>query len=175
MKIGKIIRRFLVPAPLITLIYLIKFGCKISPKAEVELSPLLKIGRGTQISSFTKIKASDGVLNIGKDVSIGTSCSLSADSGGVFIGAYTMIGSNTTIIGNSYKYNKLDVPVCLQEKTSKGIHIDENVWIGAGCVIIDGAHIGKNVIVAPNSVVSSKVPDNTIVQGNPAKVVFTRR
>ncbi|MDH5377569.1 MAG: acyltransferase [Gammaproteobacteria bacterium] len=175
MKLGKIVRRFLVPAPLTTFIYMVKYGCKISPKAEVELSSLLKIGKGTQVSSFTKMKASDGPLEIGKEASIGTCCFLSADKGGIYIGDYSMIGSNTTIIGNNYKYDKLDIPICQQEKTSKGIRIEENVWIGAGCVIIDGAHIGKNVIVTPNSVVSGKVPENTIVQGNPAKPIFTRR
>lgn len=175
MKIGKVIRRFLIPAPLITLIYLIKFGCKVSPKAEVELSPLLKIGRGTQISSFTKIKASDGELIIGNNVSIGTSCFISSDAAGVSIGDYSMIGPNVSIIGNNYKYDQLDVPICLQEKTSKGIKIGNNVWIGAGTTLLDGATIGNGVIITPNSVVSAKIPDNAIAQGNPAKIIFERR
>jgi len=175
MNIGKIARRFLIPAPLTTVLYLLKFGCKVSPKSEVELSPLIKIGKGTQVSSFTKIKASDGKLMIGRDVSIGTSCFISADKGGVTIGDHSMIGSNTTIVGNNYRYDVLETPVCQQEKTSKGIIISSNVWVGAGCVILDGAQIGMNVIITPNSVVSGKIAANTIVQGNPAKVIFTRR
>jgi len=175
MKIGKIIRRFLVPAPLTTLLYLFKYGCKVSPKSEVEFSPLITIGKGTQISSFTKIKASDGMLSIGDEVSIGTSCFLSADKGGLSIGNFSMIGSNATIVGNNYKYGRLEIPICQQEKVSKGIVIEENVWIGAGCVILDGAQIGKNVIITPNSVVSGKIASNTIAQGNPAKIIFTRR
>ncbi len=42
-------------------------------------------------------------------------------------------------------------------------------------MVLDGAQVGDGVIVAPNSVVSGRIPDNAIVQGNPAKVVFTRR
>ncbi|MCF6325020.1 MAG: acyltransferase [Gammaproteobacteria bacterium] len=175
MNPGKIIRRFLIPAPLTTLLYLLKSGCKVSPKSEVELSPLISIGKGTQISSFTKIKASDGELTIGYDVSIGTSCFISADKGGVSIGDHCMIGSNTTIVGNNYRYDSLDTPICQQEKTSKGISLGSNVWVGAGCVILDGAQVGENVIITPNSVVSGKIAPNTIVQGNPAKVIFTRR
>jgi len=175
MKIGKIIRRFLIPSPIITIIYLVKYGCKISPKAEVELSKLLKIGKGSQISSFVKIKASDGLLSIGKNVDIGTCCFISADKGGVTIGDNCLISPNVTIVGNNYKYDQLDVPVCQQDKTSIGINIDDNVWLGAGVSILDGANIGSGTIVAPNSVVSGKVPENSIIQGNPAKVIFTRR
>lgn len=147
----------------------------VSPKAEVELSPLLTIGKKTQISSFCKIKASDGPLTIGLNVSIGTSCFLASQKMGVEIGDYCLIGPNVTIIGNNYKYDRLDIPICMQEKISKGIKVGNNVWVGAGTAILDGANIGNNVIITPNSVVSSRVPDNTIVLGNPAKVIFTRR
>ena len=53
--------------------------------------------------------------------------------------------------------------------------IGENVWIGAGSVILDGAQIESGVSVAPGSVISSKVKKDAIVQGNPAKVIFQRR
>jgi len=175
MKLKKIIRRFLIPRFLITAIYFIKFRCMVSPKAEVELSPLLTIGRKTQIGSFSKIKATDGPLTIGSNVSIGTCCFISADKMGVEIGDYSLIGSNVAIIGNDYKYDKLDVPICEQEKTSKGIKIGYNVWIGTNTTILDGSTIGRNVIITPNSVVSRKIPENSIIQGNPAKVIFTRR
>ncbi len=175
MKLRKLIQRFLFPKVLITVIYFIKFRCKISPRAEVELSRLLNVGRKTQISSFCKIKASDGNLTIGSNVSIGTCCFISAGKMGVVIGDYCLISPNVAVIGNNYKYDKLDVPICMQEKTSKGVKIGKNVWIGANSTILDGAAIGDNVIVAPNSVVSGRVSDNSIIQGNPAKVVFVRR
>lgn len=174
MKSIHALRRFLVPSLVVTVIYLLKHKCKISPKAEVELNSLLKMGRGTVVSSFSKIKA-NGPMNIGENVSIGTNCFISSDAGGVNIGEYSMIGSNACIIGNNYQYNELDVPICLQEKTSKGIEIGDNVWIGSGCVILDGATIGNGAIITPNSVISGKIPENAIAQGNPAKVIFTRR
>jgi acetyltransferase-like isoleucine patch superfamily enzyme len=174
MRLLNTLRRFLIPAPVVTAIYLFKHKCKVSPKAEVELNALLKMGRGTVVSSFTKIKA-NGPMNIGENVSIGTNCFISSDAGGVNIGEYSMIGSNACIIGNNYQYDELDVPICLQEKTSKGINIGDNVWIGSGCSILDGASIGKGAIITPNSVISGKIPENAIAQGNPAKVIFTRR
>jgi acetyltransferase-like isoleucine patch superfamily enzyme len=175
MELGKVVRRFLVPSVVVTAIYAFKYGCLISPRAEVELSPLLKVGKGTQVGSFTKIKASDGPMDIGHSSSIGNNCFITADFGGVSIGEYAMIASNVSIIGANYRYDDLEKPICQQEKTSKGIQIGRNVWIGAGTVVLDGSVIGDGVIVAPNSVVTGKLPDNVIAQGDPATVVFERR
>lgn len=175
MNIVKIITRFFVPAPIVTAYYLVKYGCKVSPKAEVDLSPLIEIGKNTRISSFSKVKASEGKLIIGKETSVGTNCFIAADAGGITIGDYCFVAPNVAIIGNNYKYNRLDIPVCLQEKTSKGISIGNDVWLAAGVVVLDGATIGNSVIVSPNSVVSGKIPDNVVVQGNPAKIIFKRR
>ena len=91
------------------------------------------------------------------------------------IGNDCMISPNVTIIGNNYRYDRLDVPIRMQECTSKGIRIGSNVWIGAGVSILDGAIIEDGVIVTPNSVVAGKILANSIFQGNPGKVVFVRR
>jgi len=175
MNARKLIRRFLVPSFVVTAIYFVRFRCKVSPRAEVELSPKLHIGEATQISSFTKIKATDGELEIGKHVSIGTCCFISADAGGVKIGDYSMISPNVCIIGNDYRYDRLDIPIALQDKTSKGIRIGEDVWIGAGCIIMDGADIADHCIVSPNSVVTGKLDTGTVAQGQPARSIFVRR
>lgn len=175
MNLRKVIQRFLVPSLVVTLIYLWKYGCKISPRAEVELSKNLRIGAGTEIGSFTKIKATDGNLKIGRNVSIGTGCFISADSGGVEIGDFSMISPNVCIVGNSYRYDRLNIPIVKQDKTSKGIVIGADVWIGVGCVILDGVTIGDHCIIAPNSVVVQSLPPNTIALGTPAKMIFERR
>lgn len=175
MKLGVLLRRFLVPSPVVTIVYLIRFRCKVSLRAEVDLCREIRLGRGTEIGSFAKLKATVGELRVGSHVSIGSGCFIAADRGGVEIGDHCMIGPNSCIVGNNYRYDRLDVPTCLQEKTSKGIRIGDNVWIGAGAVVMDGARIESGAIVAPNSVVAGKVPKDAIVQGNPARVVFTRR
>lgn len=51
------------------------------------------------------------------------------------------------------------------------IHIGHNVWIGGSSVILPGVTIGDSSIVAAGSVVTKDVPPNTIVAGNPAKVL----
>ena len=175
MRLKKIIQRFLVPSSIVTLVYLWKFKCKVSPRAEVELSNNLRIGVGTEIGSFAKIKATEGELSIGSNVSIGTCCFISADVGGVIIGDDCMIGPNVSIVGNDYRYDRIDIPVSQQEKTSKGIIIGQDVWIGAGVIVTDGVHIGDHCIIAPNSVVSRSIEAMQIAQGSPATTIFERR
>jgi acetyltransferase-like isoleucine patch superfamily enzyme len=176
MRLGTVARRFLVPGFVVTIQAWLKFRCQVSPRAEVEITPRLRIGPRAVVGSFTKIKATDGPLTIGAHVEISNGCVITSHTAGTAIGDDTLIGPNVSIIGNNYRYDRLDVPIRLQEKISpKGIRIGANVWIGSGCVILDGADIGSGSIVTPNSVVSARLPENSIAQGNPAKVIFTRR
>ncbi|MEM7021882.1 MAG: acyltransferase [Pseudomonadota bacterium] len=154
--------------------YYLKYRCMVSMRAEVEFSRWISIGRGSRISSYCRIKAA-GPLTIGRDVSITNFSCIAAGSSGIEIGDDCLISPNVTILGSNYQYGRLDKPIRGQGITSKGIRIGNNVWIGAGVIVLDGSVIEDGTIVAPHSVVSSHLPTNTICQGNPAKVIFTRR
>lgn len=169
------IRRLLTPGWWVTLSCLRRYGARVSPRAEVELTEHLRLGPRVVIGSYTKLKCSDGPLELGEGVQIGTHCFISSHPGGVSIGNFSMLGPFVSVIGNNYQYDCVDVPISLQPKTSKGIVIGKGVWIAAGAVVLDGARIEDGAIVTPNSVVSGRVKANTIVQGNPASVIFTRR
>jgi acetyltransferase-like isoleucine patch superfamily enzyme len=175
MNAGSFVRRFLVPRWGVSLYYFLKYRCRVSTRAEVELSPLLRIGLRTEISSFTKIKASYGPLHIGRNCFIGAGCFISSHQGGVVIGDDCLISPNVTIISNNYVYQRLNVPIWQQGSTSKGVRIGDNVWIGSGACILDGSFIGSGAIISANSVVCGSIPENAIVQGNPAKLIFLRR
>ena len=175
MKLSEIVRRFFTPSPAVTLLAYLRHKAFVSMRAEVELSNLLKLGRKVRISSFTKVKASHGALEIGDRTSVATGCFITAGEMGTIIGTDCLIGPNCTIISGTFRYGRLDIPFEEQGHDSKGTRIGDNVLIGAGTAVIDGATIGSGVIVGANSVVSGRIPDNAIVQGNPAKVVFVRR
>ena len=49
------------------------------------------------------------------------------------------------------------------------INIGDNVWIGLNAIILKGSSIGNNCVIAAGSVVKGCFPDNSIIQGNPAK------
>ncbi|PLT29515.1 sugar O-acetyltransferase [Peribacillus deserti] len=53
----------------------------------------------------------------------------------------------------------------------KSVHIGDNVWIGGGAIINPGITIGNNAVIASGAVVTKDVQENTVVGGNPARVI----
>lgn len=170
----KLVRRFAVPSLYARAQYFRRYRALVSPRAEVDYSSEVDWGPGCIIASFTKVKIA-GHFRMGRRVHIGTNCFIGISTGGVTIGDNVMISPNCTLVGGNYVYDRPDVPLHEQGTTSKGITIGDNSWIGANSCILDGSVIGANVIVVAGSVVSGEVPDRSIVQGNPAKVIFKRR
>lgn len=175
MKAVTVIRRFLVPGWYVTVVSYLRYRAQVSPRAEVELSANLELGRGTVISSFSKVKSTNGRLRTGVGVRIATGCFIDPHAGGLTVGNRALIGPNCTIVAVNYQHSRLGVPLDDQGTTSQGIVIGDNVFIGSNCVVLDGAVIGDDAIVSPGSVVSGKVPAGAIVSGNPATRIFQRR
>jgi maltose O-acetyltransferase len=85
------------------------------------------------------------------------------------------IGDNCMCAPNVQIYTATH-PVIAEERISgleyaKPITIGHNVWLGGGCIICPGVTIGDNSTVAAGAVVVKNVPPNTVVGGNPAKVI----
>ena len=175
MKVTTLVQRFLLPSVVVTAYCLWRFGAQISTKAEVDIGRFLSIGRGTQISSFSKLKCDRGPLAIGARVSIAPGCFLSAHAAGIVIGDDSMIGPHSVIVAGRYRYERLDVPMHGQGEVSKGIRIGNDVWLGGNVSVMDGAEIGDHTLVMAGSVVSGRLPAGVIAAGMPAKVVFQRR
>ena len=95
--------------------------------------------------------------------------------GKVIIGKYVMIAPNCMLAGANHSFGDRNTPMMFQGSFSKGgIVIEDNVWIGANCVILDGVTIGAGSIIAAGSVVARSVASYTILGGNTAKVVRIR-
>jgi len=170
----KLVRRMLTPMIVVRLYYFWKHGAIVSGKAEVDLAPSTVWGKGCVISAFTKMKIS-GPFVMGQRVQIATGCFIGAGPAGLTLGDDVLISPHCTILTGTYVFDRLDVPLQDQGTISKGVRIGHRVWIGSNSVVLAGAEIGDNVIVSAGSVVSGTVPPNSIVLGNPAKVIFTRR
>ncbi len=173
-KLNKVIRRVLTPMIVVRLYYFWKHRAVVSGKAEVDLASSTSWGKGCIISAFTKVKIS-GPFVMGRRVQISTGCFIGAGPGGLTLGDDVLVGPNCAIMTGSYLFDRLDVPLQEQGSTSKSVRIGHRVWVGSNSVILGGSELGDNVIVSAGSVVNGAVPANSIVLGNPAKVIFTRR
>ena len=113
--------------------------------------------------------STDGGRNIrlGRHVFINQHCTI-YDLAPVTIGDGVLIGPNVSLITTSH-------PVApsrrLAELVAEPIDIGANVWIATGATVIGGVAIGEHSVVAAGSVVTRDVPANTLVGGNPARVI----
>lgn len=88
---------------------------------------------------------------------------------GIIFDSSVLIGPDVKIISANHNSENYD----LWDK-DKPIIIKKNVWIGANCVILPGVTLGKNCIVGAGSIVTKSFEDNTIIGGNPAKIIKKR-
>lgn len=106
-------------------------------------------------------------IRIGHKVFINQNCTM-YDLGGIEIGDEVMIGPNVSIMTASH-------PLSPAQRRNgiiaKSVVIKNNVWIACGVIIIGGVTIGENSVIAAGAVVTADVPANTMVGGNPARII----
>lgn len=107
-------------------------------------------------------------VHIGKNVFLNFGTCL-VDDGPIYIGDDCMIGPGCHIVTAIHPVS----PRLRKKKLqyNKPVTLGNNVWLGAGVIILPGVTIGDNSIVGAGSVVTHDVPTDTIVVGNPAKVL----
>lgn len=103
-------------------------------------------------------------VKVGNNVMIMPDC-LMMSRGGITIEDGAMIAANFQLISNNHDLHDHQLLVC------KPVHIGRNAWIGAGATILPGVTVGENAVVAAGAVVTKDVEANTIVGGNPAKLI----
>ena len=105
-------------------------------------------------------------ISFGDRVYLNVNCTL-LDGGHISIGNDVLVGPNVQILTAHHPLSAIER---LDKKTLvNDVVIDNNVWIGAGAILLPGVRIGANAIVAAGSVVTKDVEASTIVAGNPAK------
>ncbi|MEG0014208.1 MAG: sugar O-acetyltransferase [Cellulosilyticaceae bacterium] len=91
------------------------------------------------------------------------------DDTDIFIGDSVMIGPNVTIATAGHPIDPE-----LRRKVAQyniPVHIGNNVWIGAGAVILPGVNIGDNTVIGAGSIVTKDIPANVVAVGNPCRVL----
>jgi acetyltransferase-like isoleucine patch superfamily enzyme len=114
-------------------------------------------------------------LRIGNNTGFGHECAFSIGKE-IRIGSYCRFASNIAIFDSSGHPSdpvarKLGAPP--NHEDVRPVIIGDNVWVGTGVIIYPGVNIGDNSIVSAGSVVMGNVPANTVVAGNPARMIRT--
>ena len=130
----------------------------------------IKIGKNVKIHEYSYIDDYGGKIYIDDNSGIGQLCIIGGQ-GGVHIGKNCMIAGHTYIIPANHRFNEKNKPFKNQGESKKGIRISDNVWVGAGCIILDGVSIGRNTVIGAGSVVTRSIPSNVIAVGIPARVI----
>ena len=106
-------------------------------------------------------------IRVGHNVFVNQNCTF-YDLGGLDIADQVMIGPNVSIITTG---QPLEPAQRRAATIGKPIVIGKSVWIAAGATIIGGVTVGEHSVVAAGSVVTKDVPANSLVAGNPARVI----
>jgi acetyltransferase-like isoleucine patch superfamily enzyme len=112
----------------------------------------------------------DPVLVLGDGVVIGRESHVIADAR-ITIGNDTFCGPGVYITSTNHSYDDPHEPVGRQWPRSAPVEIGPGCWLGTGSVILPGARLGRNVVVAAGAVVRGEVPDHAVVAGAPARIV----
>lgn len=131
---------------------------------------LASMGRGTQIFPLVVIHSPENVA-IGSRVSIAEFVHIWG-GGGVRVGNDVMIASHSVITSQSHDVN---AKIYNRTNVMKPVVIEDNVWIGAGAIILPGVRIGSGAVIGAGSVVTKDVAPRTIVVGMPARALRTLR
>jgi lipopolysaccharide O-acetyltransferase len=121
-----------------------------------ENNSYLNIGNNVQLNDYNHIACMKSII-IGDDVLIGSRVSIIDHDHGIYKGNKNQSLPNSKAIDREY--------FC------SDVSIGNNVWVGDGVIILPGTKIGDNCIVGAGSVLKNNYPRNTMIVGNPARIV----
>ena len=147
------------------------------------ITPDVKLGKGVKLSKFINLYGCDigddtkigAFVEIQKNATVGKCCKISSHTficEGVTVEDDVFIGHGVTFINDSYPRATTDGK--LQTEADWRVErtvVKKGASIGSGATILSNTCIGENAIVGAGSVVTHDVPANTIVTGNPARVL----
>lgn len=160
----------------------------------------IRIGAGTVIDDYAVLDAkgeeNEGIT-VGEKAYIGRGAILSCKEGSIFLGDFCNVSANCTLLseteirlgrhcflagncylvaGGNHSFADVDTPIMLQPSLAKGgIRVGDDVWLGAGVIVLDGVAIGSHSVVGAGSLVAINLPEYAFARGSRALKVEDRR
>lgn len=133
----------------------------------------IEIGNKTYIFEYSLLKTFNGWIKIGSNCTINRG-SILYGHGGLEIGDNVRIAPNVMILAQNHIFECIGIPISEQDISAKGIKIQDDVWLGAGAIVLDGVTIGKGSVIGAGAVVTKSIPPYSVAVGVPAKVIKNR-
>jgi virginiamycin A acetyltransferase len=154
---------------------------RISHLADIEASTRgtrIVIGAHSVLDSFVKIKPAGGAGNVvlGARVTINSGCVIYTGNG-LEIGDDVSIAANCVFapVNHEYKDKSRKIRDQRFQPSRGGIIIEDDVWIGASCVVLDGTKIEKGCVIGAMSLVRGTLPAWSVSAGNPLRIIGWRK
>jgi acetyltransferase-like isoleucine patch superfamily enzyme len=134
----------------------------------------IKLGEKVLIGKGCILQVRSGAIDISSYASISSYCRIGS-TGTVSIGRYSLVSAFTYIGGANHSISRTDVPMMFQGVEAKGgVIIEDDVWIGSHCAILDGVRIGRGCVIGACSLVNTDIPEYSVAYGVPARIAGKR-
>jgi acetyltransferase-like isoleucine patch superfamily enzyme len=136
----------------------------------------LRIGDGSWIMNGCRLHVfnfrdlPNAGIRLGRRTFVGEG-SVMRGQGGITIGDRVLFGPRTQVLAVDHVFADPEKPIMDQGITAQGIVIEDNCWIGAGAIILDGVVVGRGSCVGAGTVLTKSVPAHSLVVGVPGRVI----
>jgi acetyltransferase-like isoleucine patch superfamily enzyme len=168
----------------------------VSPRAIVKRGRRIELGANVVVErgAMLWVDTNGSYITVGDDsylssqcilntfngwISLGTNCTVNSYAilyghGGLEIGNDVRIAPQVMIMPMNHVYKDPRVPIRTQGIRCRGIKIEDDVWLGAGAIVLDGVTIGKGSIIGAGAIVAKNIPSYSVAVGIPARIIKKR-
>ena len=151
-------------------------GVRFGQNVAIDCAQNIKFKKNVTFDHGCELNACGGTLTIDSDCKFNRNVSLNASvAGHISFGKECIVGPGVVMRSSNHISSDLNIPIMYQGHEGGCITIGNNVWIGAGAIILPNVKIEDGVTIGAGSVVTKSFSANQVIGGAPAKLIKERR
>lgn len=146
--------------------------CKMAKKIRGFFAKKIMLKVGTNVNVETGAIFNPNI-EIGDNSTIGVNCEI---IGKARIGNNVLMGPEVILYAQNHNFRDKNTLICNQGyEEEKGVIIEDDIWIGRRVIILPGVTVKKGTVIGAGSIVTKTFPEYSVIGGNPAKVIGSRK